>query len=345
MKVLSIGESLLEITCSVDENIADGSKLFLTEKQESGGGHAGNVAYLLGKWGVETHIASMVGADDAANKIKKEYESIGVNTDYMETSFDRSTTLRLVLTNKTTKINTVFHVNNNSNLKKYSFLIEPDIIFSDGNDFNATVSAIDKFPKAKSVLMISRNNNEMAELCRYVDYVIFNKKSAEDFTGVTCNYNDTSTLVNVYNKLKQKYNKPEIVITLGEKGCIYSLNGQIKIVPPIKADLVDSYGAGDSFAGAFVYGIGREFEYEKTVVFAVIASSLSITKVTSRLSIPSLTEVSNYFDSKFGVPPEEAARRAAQAQVEQQAQPQVQAQPTVENTSQPDAANMNTNGN
>ena len=69
MKVLCIGESLLEITCPVNITIAEGQNLRLEEKIECGAGHAGNVAYMLGKWGVEAYIASMLGADDAANKI------------------------------------------------------------------------------------------------------------------------------------------------------------------------------------------------------------------------------------------------------------------------------------
>ena len=52
MKVLCIGESLLEITCPVNEIIQERQKLRLEEKIECGGGHAGNAAYLLGKWGV-----------------------------------------------------------------------------------------------------------------------------------------------------------------------------------------------------------------------------------------------------------------------------------------------------
>ncbi len=300
MNVLCIGESLLEITCPVNEPIKEGAKLVLKEKQEVGGGHAGNVAYLLGKWGVDTHIASMVGADDYAEKIKKEFESVNVHTDYIETSFDRGTTWTLVLTNQASKENTVYKVHNNSYLKKYSFLIEPGIIFSDGNDFNASLSAYEKFSKSNSVLMVQQHNNEVLELCRYYKHLIFNKKSAEEYSNIMIDFNNSGTLVNAFNKLKQKFSNSEVVITLGEKGCVYSNRGQIKIIPPINISVVDSYGAGDVFAGAYVFGLSRDFDYEKTLLFAVIASSLSATKVSSRASIPSITEVNSYFEGKFG---------------------------------------------
>lgn len=300
MKVLCIGESLLEITCPINEVIQEGQKLKLEEKVECGGGHAGNAAYLLGKWGVETYIASMMGADDAANKIKKEYEAIGVKTEYIETGYDKQTSQNVVLINKTNKNNTVLEISSKASLKKYSFGIEPNVIISDGNDFNATVSACDKFPNALSILMVNRSNNEITELCKYVKYIIFNKSTAEFVSGIKIDYNDSSTLVNVYNKLKQKYNKAEIIVTLGERGCMYSINAQVKIMPPIRIDLVDSNGAGDAFVGSFAYSMGREFGLEKSLAYATIAASLSTTKMTSRMSFPSLTEVSTYYDNKFG---------------------------------------------
>ena len=282
MNALCIGESRLEITSVINNNLQDGLKLKLDEKMDNGAGIAGNVAYLLGKWGVETHIASMLGADDNAEKIKKEYENIGVKTDYIETSYDKQTGINLVLVNNNTKDNTIFKIGSNLHLKKYSFLIEPDLIVIDGSDLEASVAALDKYPNAKSFLTVIENNNDTQELCRYVNYIIFNEKSATEFTGIAFDYNDSSTLVNAFNRLKQKFTKAVILITIGNRGCIYAINGQVKIMPPIKENIVDTNGAGQIFAGAFAYGIVRDFGLEKSVCYATIASSLSIGKLTSK---------------------------------------------------------------
>jgi len=300
MKVLCIGESLLEITCPINDTINEGKNLILDEKIECGGGHAGNVAYLLGKWGVESYIASMLGADDSATKIKKEYETIGVKTDYLETSYDKQTNESIILINKNNKIDTVLNINSNSHLKKYSFGLEPDIIVTDGNDFNATVAACDKFPNATSYLLVSKNTKEVMELGRYVKNIILKKETAEEMAQLKIDFNNSSTIVNVYNKLKQKYNNAEIIITLGEMGSVYSINSQVKIMPVVKNEIVDTNGAGDVFAGAFIYAMGRSFGLEKSIAYATIAASFSITKLTSRMSIPTLTEVSTYYDNKFG---------------------------------------------
>lgn len=300
MKVLCIGESSIETTSVINEVLVEGNNYVLEEKTKCGSGSAGNIAYLLGKWGVETYIASMLGSDDDGNKIKKEYETIGVKNDYLETSYDKSTTSNLVIVNNTNKNNTKFKVTDNANLKKYTFMIEPDIIVTDGIDFNATTSACDKYPNAKSFLKVNKSNNEIMELCKYVKYIIFNKETAEIISNLKIDYNESITLVNVYNKLKQKFSKAEIIITLGERGSVYAINSQVKIMPTIKVDIVDTNGSGDAFAGAFVYAMGREFGLEKSICYATIAGALSTTKLTSRMSFPSLTEVSSYYDNKFG---------------------------------------------
>jgi len=300
MKVLCIGNSNMEITCPVDVQITEGNDLRLAEKIECGGGIAGNIAYLFGKWGVETYIASMVGADDAASKIKKEYESIGVKTDYIETSYDKGTNESIVLVNKTNKNKTTINLVNNSFLKKYAFNIESDLIIADGHDYSASIAAFDKYPNAISFLSITNITNEVLELGKYVKYIIINQSSAETITKSKIDFNESSTLVNIYNVLKQRYSKAELIITLGEKGCVYSINGQVKIMPPVRVEIVDTNGAGSVFNGAFAYGIGRNFGLEKSIAYATIAASLSTTKLTARQSIPTLIEVSNYYDNKFG---------------------------------------------
>ena len=300
MKVLCIGNSCIETTCQIDKQIVENEEIKITEKMDNGGGTAGNIAYLLGKWGVETYIASMLGADDFANKIKKEYETVGVKTDFIETAFDRGTNQKVILVNKTTKNNIVLDLNNGSLLKKYAFSVEPNIIITDGTDYNASLAAFDRYPKASSFLSITNPYPEAIEIGKYVNCIILNRKSAEAITNLKVNYDESGTIVNIYNKLKQKYSKAEIIVTLGERGCVYSINGQVKIMPTVRVDVVDTYGAGSVFVGSFVYAMGKNFGLEKSIAYASIASSLSTSKMTARKSIPSLGEVSNYYDEKFG---------------------------------------------
>ena len=151
------------------------------------------------------------------------------------------------------------------------------------------------------------------------------KGLAETVTGVKFDFNNPQSLVNVYNKLQNKYPNANITITLEEHGALYHSGNQIKIMPGLKCNAVDTTGAGDIFHGAFVYGLANNFDMDKIITLANIAGGLSVQKIGSRLSIPTLSEVLDYYTKKMGM----VNPTAGGGQVEQQPmQQQVQTPPT-----------------
>ncbi len=300
MKILCIGHSSWDITVPVDEYPTENTKYRFNEKYSAGGGPASNAAYLLGKWGIDTTIATVVGSDDAGSKIKKEFQSVNVNTDYIETNYDKDTSLSFILINKKSGSRTVFNVAlEYPSLKKLNYDINPDIIFTDGHDYGASQSAISKYQNATSIIDAGRVTPELLELCKYIKYIVCSKGFAEAVTGLKFDYNNPSSLVAIYKKLQDKYPSSNITITLEEKGSLYQVGNEIKIMPALKVDVKDTTGAGDIFHGAFAYAIANGFDMEKTITLATIAAGLSVTKLGARLSIPTLSEVLDYYTKKL----------------------------------------------
>ncbi|MCK5674602.1 MAG: ribokinase, partial [Spirochaetales bacterium] len=82
-----------------------------------------------------------------------------------------------------------------------------------------------------------------------------------------------------------------LILTEGNKGVtIISDSKKIKINAP-KMNAVDTTAAGDTFAGAFAYGLANNWDVKKSAEFAVKAASLSVTKIGAQSSIPWLKEV------------------------------------------------------
>lgn len=301
MKVLCIGHSSWDITVPVDGYPVENTKYRFNEKYSAGGGPAGNAAYLLGKWGVDTVIASVVGSDDFGEKIKKEFQTINVNTTYLETSYDKETSFSFILINKNNGNRTVFNVaEDHPALKKLTYDFTPDIIFTDGHDYGATQNAIRNYPNAISIIDAGRVTPELLELCKYIKYIVCSKGFAETVTDLKFDFNNPQSLVNVYLKLQDKYPHSIIVVTLEEHGALYQINNEIRIMPGLKVNALDTTGAGDIFHGAFTYGVVNGFDLEKIITLANIAAGLSVTKIGSRLSIPSLSEVLDYYAKKEG---------------------------------------------
>lgn len=302
MKILCIGHSSWDMTVPVDDYPVENTKYRFSEKYSAGGGPASNAAYLLGKWGIETVIATTIGSDDFGTKIKKEFQDIKVNTEYIETNYEKETSFSFILINKKNGSRTVFNVaTEHPALKKLNYDFTPDIIFTDGHDYGATQNAISKYQNAISVIDAGRITPELLELCKYIKYIVCSKGFAETVTGMKFDFNNPQSLVSIYTKLQNKYPNSNLTITLEEHGCLYTSGNEIKIMPGLKLTPVDTTGAGDIFHGAFTYGLANGFDMDKIVTFANIAAGLSVTKMGSRLSIPSLSEVMDYYNARFNV--------------------------------------------
>lgn len=296
MKVLCIGHTSYDISCPVDEYPVENTKYRLTEKVEAGGGPASNAAYLLGKWGIDTTIATVVGADDYGEKIKREFQSVGVKTEYVETAYEKSTSLSFILINKQNGNRTVFNVAGEPvPLKKYQYDFTPDVIFTDGHDYGAAQNAMSKYPNAIRILDAGRVTQELLELCKYMHHIVTSKGFAETVTGLKIDYKNPNSLVQLYSKLKGRFPNANIVVTLEEHGALYMANNQIKIMPGLKTEVKDTTGAGDIFHGAYTYGIANNFDMEKVITLANIAGGLSVKTIGSRLSVPSLADVLDYY--------------------------------------------------
>ena len=87
------------------------------------------------------------------------------------------------------------------------------------------------------------------------------------------------------------------LITLGDKGSIYS-DGKIKIEQSVvKTEVVDTTAAGDTFTGYFVRGILAAKEMETVIKEATVASSITVSRIGAAPSIPEMREVKEKYNS------------------------------------------------
>lgn len=301
MNILCIGKLTYDVFCPMDGMPQSGQKYLNNERLENGGGEVANAAYLLGKWGVKPLVAGVVGSDDFAVKIKKELESVQIDTSLIETSYENPTILSFIIVNKQDATSTIIrsYKNNYASLRKTDLGISPDIILADGHEYGATHLMLERNPKAISILIAEENKPEILELCKFSKYLLCSKEFAESVTNIKCDFNNPSTLVNLYQSLKNRFPNNEIIVTLKSNGALYSINGEIKVMPGINSKVTDLTGSGDAFRGAFVYGLANNFTLDKIITYANIAAGLTIEKIGVRNAFPSLNDVINYYNQKF----------------------------------------------
>lgn len=108
-----------------------------------------------------------------------------------------------------------------------------------------------------------------------VDILFCNQEEASVFTG-------KDSLEEVIAAIQPFAKK--VVITLGSKGAlVVDENGRTEVAShPVKA--IDTNGAGDMFAGAFLYGITQGMDNAKAGKLASLAASKIVTVFGARLS-------------------------------------------------------------
>lgn len=284
MKVICIGNVTYDITIPFNGFIKENTKYRVKEKIECGGGSASNAAFLLGKWGIKSYFAGIVGNDEFGKKIIKEFEDANVDLKYLDVRNNYDTTTSFIINNQNNGSRTIISYKPDS-LKMNNIDDNFDIILVDGQEYETSYNLIKK-NKGISVIDAGRNTREIVELGKLCDYVVCSKSFAIELTG----YSD---YIKMYEKLEETF-KGIIVVTLEEEGSLIKIDGNIKIIPSIKVKPVDTTGAGDFYHGAFVYGLIQKWNLEEIVRFSNIVGALSTLKVGTRNSFVSLEQVNEY---------------------------------------------------
>ena len=295
MKILCIGHITYDITFPVYTFPKENTKTRFHEKEECAGGPATIAAILLAKWNQNVELAGILGNDEYGRKIKKELTLNRVGTKYIPLKEDYKTSHSLVLANSSNGTRTILtYADKNNHLDPFNVEEYPDIILIDGYEYEISKTILKKYPKAISIIDASYDKKEVIEIASMVKYLICSKEFAEKVTGIKIEYQNKETLLKAFLKMENIF-KNNVIITLEENGCIYR-NIDVKIMPGIKVKVVDSTGAGDIFHGAFVYGLAKNFNLEKTLKYATIAGALSVTRVGGYHSIPTLEEMNDVYE-------------------------------------------------
>lgn len=108
-----------------------------------------------------------------------------------------------------------------------------------------------------------------------VDLLFANLEESSLFTG-------KENLEEIKEEMKKV--AKQFVITLGDKGSLVFDGNQFIEIKPNKINAIDSTGAGDVYAGGFLFGVTQGYSYEKAGNIASMASAEIVGKYGPRLS-------------------------------------------------------------
>lgn len=288
-KVLIIGSANMDTTLYVKAFPKDGEAPFVKSKFIQPGGKGANQAVAAAKSGlVESNFVGAVGDDEDGKNIIKILKENGVKTS--------------VKLSKEPTGSALIYVNDSSlNEIHISVGANKDVLANDLTDKmfeNCNVvllqNEIPETTNLKAMKMAHKNDAKVIfnpapcrkisnDIYQYIDIFVVNEDEMEFYSGEKDVYEGAKKLLDLGLK--------KVLITLGEKGSILFEESLFYRVRAIKVKAIDTVAAGDTYIGYFASAISNNYTDFDAMKIATRASSITVSRKGSMVSIPFGKEV------------------------------------------------------
>ena len=316
LNVYGIGNALVDIVASVsdefliDKKIEKGLMTLVNEEQQHSilkaltfdqsqmkcGGSAANTIIAVSQFGGKSAYSYKVANDSEGKFYVKDLTENGVESELHPNNipYDGVTGRCLVMTTPDSErtMNTFLGITAefSSEMISNDYIKQAEYIYVEGYLVSNEISQkamIDSIRQAKTVgtkvaltfsdpSMVKYFGSAMAEVVNEkIDLLFCNEEEA-------LLYANKDTLTEAISELKQVCE--HLVITLGPKGALILRDGVQYDVNGIPTKAIDSNGAGDMFAGAYLYGITNGLNSTQAGELACKAASKVVSQTGPRLT-------------------------------------------------------------
>jgi sugar/nucleoside kinase (ribokinase family) len=322
--VYAIGNAIVDIVTEVEydffqkNEVEKGVMTLVDEKRQqqlmkaidmersklTGGGSAGNTITAISQFGGKGFYSCAVAKDELGKFFIDDLRNNGVETNLAYDQLPLDHTGRcLVMTSPDAErtMNTFLGVNSffspefldEQALKDSRYLYMEGYLVPSPKGLEAMKAAkkLAEHHKVSTALtfsdpsMVKYFSKQMEEIVgASVDLLFCNEEEAMIFTG-------TNDILEAREKLKQVAKR--FVMTLGKNGALVFDGDTFVQIEPYKVTAIDSNGAGDMFAGAFMYAITHGHSFAEAGKLASLASSKVVGQWGPRLTTDVLKNVLN----------------------------------------------------
>jgi sugar/nucleoside kinase (ribokinase family) len=320
--VYAIGNAIVDIVTEVEydffqkNEVEKGVMTLVDEKRQqhlmkaidmgrsklSGGGSAGNTITAISQFGGKGFYSCAVAQDELGKFFIDDLKRNGVETNLVYGRLPIDHTGRcLVMTSPDTErtMNTFLGVNSffspefldEEAIKKSKYVYMEGYLVPSPKGLEAMKEAkkLAEHHKVSTALtfsdpsMVKYFSKQMEEIVgASVDLLFCNEEEAMIFTG-------TNDILEAREKIRQVAKR--FVMTLGKNGALVFDGDTYIQIEPYNVTAVDSNGAGDMFAGAFMYAITHGHSFAEAGKLASLASSKVVGQWGPRLASQQVKEI------------------------------------------------------
>ncbi|MET8325996.1 ribokinase [Streptomyces sp. NPDC005181] len=254
------------------------------------GGKGANQAVAAARAGGDVLMIGAVGDDAYGVRLRAELEHAGIDTDLLHTAEGHSGTAHIVVDDAGGNAIVVIPGANGTvhtlGPGEMAAIAGADLLLL---QLELPLSAVIEGARAahaqgvRTILTPSPVQPLPDELFDTVDLLIPNEHEAASLSGKTEPHAAAEILLR---------HVPEVVITLGSKGCLYAARGSETVhFPAPEVTAVDTTGAGDTFVGALAVALGEGRAVPEALAWASVAAALCVQKPGASTSMPYRSEI------------------------------------------------------
>jgi len=291
-----LGGASVDLILEAPRFLRDGEKLFVNYAGQLAGGFIANTACAAAKLGLRTGWGGLVGGDDFAQTIMRDFELFGVETSdaviLEESSSDFTVIIltpsgeRTILVVPIVPTPPILTSTIKQSLAKvrfgYTVFYEQDwfievaqLIHAGGGKVvvDMEVNTLKDIKAAKMML-------------RHTDIIFTSEEGIRMVTGSSAAEDGVEEILSL---------GPEIVVlTRGSEGAeVFTLEARYS-TGVYDVAVKDTTGAGDCFHAAFLYGILSDWNLQYCLEFANAAAAILVQKIGARGGLPTLLEVQEF---------------------------------------------------
>ena len=264
------------------------------------GGKGANQAVAIAKLGIPVKMLGCIGHDDRGLALLNSLSDNGVDLDCVTRIFDVPTGVALIQVDSGGNNTIVVVPGANSmlgieSIKKSIIAIEKASVVV--AQLEVPVETVKyAFQAAKSLGKTTILNPAPADVFDYslltnTDVLVPNEIELETISGISiAGEND----VFVAARILLDKGVRDLIVTLGERGCIHFNRNDFKVYNGRKVTAVDTTAAGDSFVGTLAAMLSEGKGIDEAITYAITVSALTVTKEGAQSSLPNRAEVEDF---------------------------------------------------
>lgn len=289
MKILNFGSLNIDKTYKVKSIVNISETLAADDYYENIGGKGLNQSIALKRAGLELYHAGAIGGD--GRYIKEILISEKINADFVK-EIPGVSGHAIIQLDSSGNNSIIVHGGTNSQVDKASIdnvlnhFTEGDVIILQ-NEISNVDYIINKANEIGMKIFFNPSpiNKKLKKFpIENVEYLILNEVEGKSLTGKI-------EPEDILNELHVHYPKTKIVLTLGDKGSVYSFEEKRVYQAASPVEVRDTSGAGDTFTGYFIASILSHKSIKESLEIASSAGALATTRYGTSASIPNNEEV------------------------------------------------------